>query len=294
MPTKDIENGAHTLPMKEFNLSLMMVENPAIVMVAKRGAGKSWVCRAILKHFNDIPCGLIIAPTDRMNCFYGDFFPESYIHYDYKSEIIEKLLYRQTIMIDKENEYKKKGKRIDPRAFIVMDDCLSKKGSWVKDQPITELLYNGRHYKIMYILTMQFPLGISPELRGNFDYAFLLADDITSNIKRIHEHYAGVFPDFNSFKEVFTQVTSNFGSLVIVNRGPRASFQEKVFYYKAADTGNNIKMGSKQFRQFHEKNFDKNWKQKKKSFDINKFCQKKKQDKSTIQVNMLENENENK
>ena len=33
-----------------------------------------------------------------------------------------------------------------------MDDCLSKRGTWMKDQPITELLFNGRHYEIMYIL----------------------------------------------------------------------------------------------------------------------------------------------
>ena len=40
-----------------------------------------------------------------------------------------------------ETEKQKKGIYIDPRGFIVMDDCLSKKGSWAKDQPILELLF---------------------------------------------------------------------------------------------------------------------------------------------------------
>ena len=76
-----------------------------------------------------------------------------------------------------------------------------------------ELLFNGRHYQLMYMLTMQFPLGITPELRCNFDYIFLLADDNTSNIKRMYEHYAGMFPDFNSFKQVFTQLTKNMSKV---------------------------------------------------------------------------------
>lgn len=287
MPLKDIDNGDNKLPIKEFNLSLLMVKNPSIVMVAKRGSGKSWVCRALLKHFNDIPCGLIISPTEEMTCFYGNFFPDTYIHYEYKSEIIEKLLYRQKEIIRKNNEYNKKGKRIDPRSFIVMDDCLASKGSWMRDQPISTLMFNGRHYEIMYILTMQFPLGITPELRNNFDYVFLLADDNTSNIKRLYDHYAGMFPDFNSFKQVFTQVTQNFGSLVIVNRGARSAFLEKIYYYKAPNIGDDIKMGSRQFRKFHEKNYDKNWQDKKIDFDMNKYVLNKKQNKSNIQVNLL-------
>ena len=89
-------------------------------------------------------------------------------------------------MIEKMKEKEKEGKNIDPRGFILMDDCLSKKGSWMKDQPIMELLFNGRHYRLMYMLTMQFPLGITPELRCNFDYIFLLKEHSdTSNIKII-------------------------------------------------------------------------------------------------------------
>ena len=47
-----------------------------------------------------------------------------------------------------------------------------------KDPLIYELMYNGRHYKILFMLTMQTPLGIKPDLRSNFDYFFLLATDI--------------------------------------------------------------------------------------------------------------------
>ena len=285
--TKDIalKGKKDRLPIKTFSFDMFVID-PAIIMIAKRGSGKSWVVRAILEYFKDIPVGLIIAPTDRMNKFYGKFFPDSYIHYEYKSEIIEKVLERQRAIIEKQAEKALKGKKIDPRAFIIMDDCLGQKGSWVKDPPIQELLFNGRHYRIMYILTMQFPLGITPELRCNFDYIFLLADDTISNQKRIYDHYAGMFPTFDAFRQVFVQLTADYGSMVIVNRGVKKSLFDKVFYYKAPDlsTLSEVKIGCRQFRKFHEKNYNQNWSKKTSLFNEVDFFANKKKNKSAVIV----------
>lgn len=294
MGLKSVETGGRSLPLSEFKFNLL-VENPSILMIGKRGNGKSYVTRALLNHFCKIPVGIVIAPTDKMSCFYGNFFSDTFIHYKYTSEIIENLLSRQEKMIEKEKQKILKGKKIDSKAFIVMDDCLSSKGTWMKDGPIQELLFNGRHFKIMYILTLQYALGISPELRSNFDYIFLLGEDFVSNIKRLFDHYAGMFPSFNSFKEVFTQVTANFGCMVICNRGARATFMEKVFWYKAPSYDDkDIKMGCRQLRTFHEKNYNPDWRYKTKSFDISTFCNKAKADKNNnvIRINKIERDEE--
>jgi hypothetical protein len=262
-----------------------LVENPAIVMIAKRGSGKSWICKAIIKYFEDIPVGLIISRTDRVDPFFCNFFPDTYIFHEYKSEIIENLIRRQEIIMEKYKEKKKLGKRIDPRALIVMDDCLASKGSWMKDPPISELLFNGRHFFIMYILTMQYPLGIGPELRGNFDYIFLLAEDSFSNIKRMHEHYAGMFPTLDSFRQVFMQLTENFGCMVINNRGSRKSIFDKIYQYKAPTIKDHeIKSGCYQFRRFHELNYNPDWGKKKKSFDLGEYVANKKKSKTGLKI----------
>jgi len=73
MGTKNILYNGNNLPIRKFKLEYML-PNPSIAMIAKRGSGKSWVVRAIIKHFNDIPGGIIISPTDKMSVFYGDFF----------------------------------------------------------------------------------------------------------------------------------------------------------------------------------------------------------------------------
>jgi hypothetical protein len=255
-------------------------------MIAKRGSGKSWVVRAILQFFSKkVPVGIIISPTDRMSSFYSKFIPDTYIYYTFQSETIERMLNRQKDIIKRQKERQKDGKDTNTRTFIVMDDCLSSKGDWAKDPAISELLFNGRHYHIMYILTMQFPLGITPELRSNFDYIFLLAEDYISNQKRIYMHYAGMFPDFDSFRQVFMSLTDDFGAMVIVNKGARGSALEKIFWYKSPNLETSQEeFGCEQFRQFHEKNYDPEWKTKAKGLDFNQFCVNKKKNKSIINI----------
>ena len=97
MTIKDVAiNNGSKLPINEFKLD-MMCKNPSIVMIAKRGSGKSYVCRSILYHFSDIPAGEIIAPTDRMNCFYGDFFyPQVTVFYfgkDCRQVVVQRELF---------------------------------------------------------------------------------------------------------------------------------------------------------------------------------------------------------
>lgn len=265
-------------PISEFNLS-NMVDHPSIVMIAKRGSGKSWVVRAILQHFSKtVPFGVIISPTEKVNGFYSDFIPDSYIYYEFKSEYIERFLQRQKNIIKRAKERSLLGKKTNTKMFVVMDDCLSSKGEWAKDQKIHELLFNGRHYHIMYILTMQFPLGIKPELRCNFDYIFLLADDTVSNLKRIYDHYAGMFPNFEAFRQVFEQLTKDYGCMVIINRGVRNNFLEKVNYYKAPDFSNEKKgfIGGSQYIKFHNENYDEKWDEHKTdTFNINDTMSKK-------------------
>jgi hypothetical protein len=285
MGVMDIKmRGGDSLPVRQFKLQ-EMVENPSIIMIAKRGSGKSWVTKAIMMHFNKIPCGVVIAPTDRMNSFYNDFFPDTYIHYEYKSELIVKILDRQTQMIDKQRIKKQQGKNLDPRTFIIMDDCLGDKKSWVRDPPILELLFNGRHYQIMYILTMQFALGITPELRSNFDYIFLLKAEFISEQKKLFDHYAGMFPNFDSFRQVFNELVADFGCMVIDNRRKASNPLERLFWYRAPDlAGKTCMMGGPQFRKFHENNYNKDWRKKQNNYDFVAWSNDVKKKKGVIHV----------
>lgn len=237
----------------EFKLEKMVID-PAIVMIAKRGSGKSWVTRDVIYHLRYLPGGVVIAPTDRMNSFYKFFFPDLYIHYEIKENILKKILVRQSMMIEKSRDKKKDGKKVDPSGILIMDDCLARKKSWAKDDNILEILMNGRHYRLTYILTMQTPLGITPDLRLNFDYVFLLKEDSAINKKKLWDNYASMFPTQQAFEKVFTECTKDHCSMVIDNRKPTDDIQEKVFWFKAKER--KFCFGSKVFKELHKKYYD--------------------------------------
>ena len=281
MTSKDIKFGSSRLRIKRFNIK-DMPDNVTIALIAKRASGKSYLTREILFHKKEIPTTIAISKTEKLNKFYGEFIPDLYIYDNYNSAILNKLFARQGRMNDDNSRRKKNGKKVkDDRVILIMDDCMSSKGTWVKEEQILELFFNGRHHHLSFILTMQYSIGIPPEMRSNFDYIFLLAEDFISNRKRLYDHYAGMFPSFDVFQQVFSQVTADYGCMVINNRVHSTDISEKVFWYKAKETPE-FTMGSKKYKKYHKRNYDKNWNKRIETFNINDVLGRKRNKPSLI------------
>ena len=241
-----------TLDLKKFdmkNISFKPNENkgPVIVLIGRRDTGKSYLVKDILYYHQDIPIGTVISGTEAGNGFYSAHVPKLFIHDEYNTTIIENILQRQkTVLkvVKKELESTKRS-NIDPRAFVILDDCLYD-ATWAKDKVMRLLFMNGRHWKVMLVITMQYPLGIPPNLRTNIDYVFILREPYIANRKRIYENYAGMFPTFESFCQVMDQCTENYECLVINNNAKSNKLQDLIFWYKA-EPHPNFKLGSKEF-----------------------------------------------
>jgi hypothetical protein len=241
-----------TLELKKFDMrhiSFKPNENkgPVVVLIGRRDTGKSYLVRDLLYNHQDIPIGTVISGTEAGNGFYSSHIPKLFIHDEYNSAIIENVLKRQrTVLkqVKKEMEHYKRS-TIDPRAFVILDDCLYD-NTWTKDKMMRLLFMNGRHWKIMLIITMQYPLGIPPNLRTNIDYVFILREPYIANRKRIWENYAGMFPTFESFSQVMDQCTENYECLVINNNAKSNKLQDQIFWYKAEHYGE-FRLGSKEF-----------------------------------------------
>jgi|UniRef100_A0A6C0DAA5 hypothetical protein len=274
MATKDVRFGGSVLQIKKFNIS-EMVEHCTIAMIAKRASGKSYLTKEIMYHKRDIASAIAISRTEKLNKFYSEIIPDSFIYSEYEPEILSKIYERQSRMNNDNARRVKEGKKEkDDRIMLIMDDCMSSKGTWLKDPNILELFFNGRHHHLAFILTMQFSLGIPPELRSNFDYIFLLAEDMTSNRKRLYDHYAGMFPTFDIFQQVFNEITEDYGCMVINNRIHSKNITDKVFWYKAKPTPS-FKIGSERFIKFHKETYDKEWDKRVPLFDTSSMSSKR-------------------
>jgi hypothetical protein len=241
-----------TLELKKFDMRSITfradeAKGPVVVLIGRRDTGKSYLVRDLLFHHQDVPIGTVISGTEAGNGFYSAMVPKLFIHEEYNSAIIENILKRQRTVLKqvKKEVLQYKRSNIDPRAFVILDDCLYD-STWAKDKLMRLLFMNGRHWKIMLIITMQYPLGIPPNLRTNIDYVFILREPYLTNRKRIWENYAGMFPTFESFCQVMDQCTENFECLVINNNAKSNKLVDQIFWYKA-ELHHDFKLGAKEF-----------------------------------------------
>jgi hypothetical protein len=214
-------------------------KSPMMVVIGKKDTGKSFLVRDILfqtqRHF---PVGTVISATEVANEFFQHMVPSKFIHDKYKPEIVQNVIKRQATIKSKRNQDKASrggSSNIDPRAFLILDDCLYDAKAWINEESTRFVFMNGRHIDLMTIITMQYPLGITPNLRTNVDFVFILRENILGNRRRIYENYAGMFPTFEMFCTFMDQCTENYECLVICNNVSSNRLEDQVFWYKASD-----------------------------------------------------------
>lgn len=261
------------LQLRRFDIS-SVTDDSVIVFIGKRRTGKSFLVKDLLFYHRDIPIGTIISGTEAANKFYSYIVPSLFIHDDYTPGIIDNVLKRQKLIVKKmEKEKSRGGHRIDPRAFLILDDCLYD-NSWIKDKNVRSLFMNGRHWKIMFMITMQYPLGIPPNLRTNIDYVFILRENNMQNRRRIYENYAGMFPSFDCFCQCMDQCTENYECLVIQVNASSNKLEDQVFWYKA-EPHDNFRIGAKEFWDAHQENYNDDYSDDGSELDFANFKRKK-------------------
>jgi hypothetical protein len=213
-------------------------KSPMIVLIGKKDTGKSFLVRDILANTRDcFPVGTVISGTEVANPFFQEMVPSKLIHDKYKPEIVMNSIKRQLAVKQQRNHEKKQrggSSQIDPRAFLILDDCLYDK-SWINEESTRYIFMNGRHIDMVTLITMQYPLGVPPNLRTNIDFVFILRENNISNRKRIYENFAGMFPTFDMFSQFMDQCTEKFECLVVVNGVQSNKLEDQVFWYKASD-----------------------------------------------------------
>lgn len=252
------------LRLRKFDMAKIK-HDKVVVLIGKRETGKSFLVKDLMWHNQGLPCGTVISGTEGANQFYSRMVPPLFVHDEYSPLVIGNVLKRQKLMAKK--IAKDLGERgttsVDPRNFLILDDCLYD-SSWIRDKNVRYLFMNGRHVHTMFIITMQYALGIPPNLRTNIDYVFILRENIMNNRRKLYEQYAGMFPDFDSFCQVMNQCTENYECLVIDNNAKSNKLEDQVFWYKAqtrpdfklcapelwAHSANNMKDGEDQGDDF--------------------------------------------
>jgi len=221
------------LALRKFDMTRIK-DDKVVVFIGKRDTGKSFLIRDLLYYHRNLPIGTVISGTEAANSFYSSIIPPLFIHEEFNPMIIANILKRQKTLAEKiKKDLESRGTTsVDPRTFMIMDDCLYD-DKWTRDKFVRSLFMNGRHWKILYIIALQYCMGIPPVLRTNIDFVFILRENIVANRRKIYEQFAGMFPDFSAFNQIMDQCTENYECIVIDNNAKSNRIEDQVFWYKA-------------------------------------------------------------
>lgn len=250
------------LDPKRFNLNNIK-KGATILLVAKRRSGKSICVKQLMYHFDKhegIKTGIVCSHSEDIDPFYQHFFPSLFIYHDCLKGI-SKVIARQRKLLLENEERKKKGlPEKDSRILVVLDDVIDDIASTKNSQVFSDLMFNGRHYNITFIIAVQFAKALPPATRANFDYVFIFANDIGAEIKKMYEAFAGFFPTESIFRQALQHFTKNYHIMVLdLSGGATGDWQSKFLIFKADINLKYDKFGSDKFNKCHQVNYDPEW-----------------------------------
>lgn len=218
-----------------------------LVVIGKPGTGKSTLIKALLyskKHI--FPVGMAMSGSEDSNHAYKGMMPSTFVFNEYNEDKIKDFVKRQKIA----------GQHLaNPWAVMILDDCTD--DPKIFNKSLQHALYKkGRHWNMMYILSLQYAMDVKPVIRTNVDGVFILREPLLKNRKSLYENYASIIPDFSTFCTLMDNLTDDFSCMYIHGTTTTNEWQECVYYWKAPEIRDDWKLGAPEYWAFHEQRYN--------------------------------------
>lgn len=205
----------------------------SILFCGGKRTGKSMVMRDFMYHLKDrIYDGHVWSGTYDEDHPWDKYFPPGMVHYcmlQFDSDTLNTTIAKQ---MDRKTIAEKHG-AICPPSLLVFEDLEFLKPSIWNDQATRALIFNGRWIKEFCFIAYQYVMEVKLEVRGSFDYCVFTMDNSRAVRERIWKQFAGVFPTYEEFENVFIELTKDYRVMVIDLRSRSYDIEECVYWYKA-------------------------------------------------------------
>ena len=211
------------LRLKRFNPKSIK-PNPVILIVGKRGSGKTVLVKDIVRHLkNRFDIAVAIAGTSASAEMFQEFIPDALIYNTVQTHVIEKMVDLAKVVKDhnKKREF-----------LLLMDDCMYVKGL-MRNGVFREIHMNGRNFGFSEIISAQYVMDMETDLRSQVDYVFVFQENIRANRERLWKYFFGIFDTFEEFSTTLRKCTQNYECLVIDQRVNTGNIEDMLYYYKA-------------------------------------------------------------
>jgi hypothetical protein len=216
-----------------------------------KNTGKSTLITSLLYAKQAIfSSGVVMSGTEDSNHHYSQMFPPTFVYNKLHKDKLEDFIKRQKLA---------KEHLQNPWSILLLDDCTDDPKLF-NDPLFQGIFKNGRHWKMWFILSLQYCLDVKPVIRTNIDGTFILRETNLRNRRALWENYAGVIPDFSMFNDIMDQITNDYTALYIHNATTSNKLEDCIFWYKAKPVPNDFKVGCDEYWDFHNQRHNPNYK----------------------------------
>ena len=212
--------------------------------IGKRGTGKTTLTADILYHQRKkFDAGIAFSATEESNGFWSKHICDTLIYQDFDSKVYANFIAEQRRINSLLNN--------PINSFALLEDCMYSR-ILKSDPSIRGSFFNGRHWNIFLIVTMQYVLDLPPELRSNVDYIFILRNNMVADREKIWKHFCGFIPTFAAFSQIMNKCTQGYECLVVNNTARSNEIDDCIFWYKA-EIRDDFRVGKSKMWYYHYK-----------------------------------------
>lgn len=202
------------------------------VMYGKRRSGKSVFMKEMAFWLKDsIPLVKVFSRTENKNFWYHGFVPPDYIETVYTDAEMQKVLNFQEATQESEDF----DERVEEdenygKMMVILDDVIKDRHTLSMSPQLTETFTNGRHFRMMVTILLQYDKAIPPAMRNNIDIGVLFRTKAAATRKNLHELF-GADIDFTIFIKLLNKYTKDHMVLICDMSQPNEVRIKRTYYW---------------------------------------------------------------
>lgn len=242
---------------KQLHIPEFRIENTprssSWIILGPPGTGKStFIENMVYYNKHKYPVGRVFVGAMDGYDHFKTIFPPLFVDNSYSEEAEKHYCDRQNLMI------LDNGKDAPDNGAINILDDVSEDEKIFKKPVIKALFKKGsRHWSNLILIGTQYSIDFPPAVRNCASFVAVFRND--NQLKKIYDNYAQAFGTYEEFCDIMKQVTGDHTCLIIDNLSQDKPPEERLFWYKTKLIKGGWKFGCKQYRDWADQRYDKNY-----------------------------------
>lgn len=242
--------------INEFRLEDTLISSTWLVVGAP-GRGKTTFIENMayyLKHRYPVARVFITTPDgyERMCSIFHPLYVS-----DYYDEMEERHHIKRQITCGKNN-----GKGYPGNYAINILDDIADDVKIFKTKTMIGLTKNGsQHWEQLCMIGTQYSIDMVPGMRKSFSYIAMFSEVEVLEREKLYKNFGGMSGSYENFCKLMDDITGDFTCLIFKKRTQSNRIEDNIFYYRTREIKKEWKFGCREYRQWAEKRYDKNYKE---------------------------------